>query len=112
MTSPTPIPEPRDTLSTDFALMSVAATATEARSAEVRGLLHTFIGRMTAVPPTVWSGAAAIVFKDVLERWNAESQRLCTALDAIAETIRNNERGLREAAQRHAQSLGSTAAEF
>jgi len=81
-------PAARDTLSTDFALMAQAAAATDARSTEVRGLLHTFIARMTAVPPTVWSGASAVVFRDVVDRWNSESMRLCAALDGIAETIR------------------------
>ena len=84
-------PAARDALSTDFALMAHAAAATDARSAEVRGLLHTFIARMAAVPPTVWSGASAVVFRDVVDRWNSESIRLCTALDGIAETIRRNE---------------------
>lgn len=105
-------PAARDALSTDFALMAHAATATDARSAEVRGLLHTFIARMTAVPPTVWSGASAVVFRDVVDRWNAESIRLCTALDGIAETIRRNEAALREAAQHHAQHLAAAAAEL
>jgi WXG100 family type VII secretion target len=105
-------PESRDTLSTDFALMSNAARATDNRGEEVRGLLRTFIAHMTAVPPTVWSGAAAVAFKDVVERWNSESMRLCAALDGIAETIRANESALREAAQRHAQHLGAAAAEL
>lgn len=105
-------PAARDALSTDFALMAHAAAATDARSAEVRGLLHTFIARMAAVPPTVWSGASAVVFRDVVDRWNSESIRLCTALDGIAETIRRNEAALREAAQHHAQHLGAAAAEL
>jgi WXG100 family type VII secretion target len=105
-------PESRDTLGTDFGLMSNAAAATEARGEEVRGLLRTFIADMTAVPPTVWSGAAASTFRDVVERWNAESMRLCAALEAIAETIRANESALRAAAERHAQALGAATADL
>ncbi len=103
-------PETRDNLSTDFTLMANAAAATETRGDEVRTLLRGFIGQMTAVPPTVWSGAAASAFRDIVERWNAESVRLCAALDAIAETIRANEAALRQAADMHAQQLGSVAA--
>ncbi len=103
---------PHDSLNTDFALMTKVAAATDARSAEVRGLLQGFIARMTAVPPSVWSGAAATAFRDVVERWNIESTRLCTALDAIAETIRTNELSLRDAADQHAQRVAATAAEL
>ncbi|CAJ1508100.1 WXG100 family type VII secretion target [[Mycobacterium] burgundiense] len=103
---------PHDSLATDFELMTKVAGTTDARSAEIRAMLHSFIGRMTAVPPTVWSGAAATVFRDVMQRWNAESVRLCTALEAIAETIRTNERALRAATERHARQVGASAAEL
>ncbi|BBZ00603.1 ESAT-6-like protein EsxU [Mycolicibacterium chitae] len=108
----TPHDTPQDGLATDFALMAKVAALTDARSAEVRGLLHAFVGRLTAVPPSVWSGTAATVFRDVMQRWNAESVRLCTALDAIAETIRTNERALRAATERHAQQVSASAAEL
>ncbi|OBF16163.1 WXG100 family type VII secretion target [Mycobacterium sp. ACS4331] len=101
-----------DTLSTDFALMGRAAAATDARSAEVRALLQTFLARMTAVPPSVWSGPAATVFHDAVGRWSAESNRLCSALDGIAATIRSNEQSLREAADTHARHLGAAAADL
>ncbi len=103
---------PHDGLATDFELMARVAALTDSRSAEVRALLHSFLGRLTAVPPSVWSGSAATVFRDVMQRWNAESVRLCTALDAIAETIRTNERALRAAAERHAQQVGASAVEL
>jgi len=92
-------PAARDTLSTDFALMAQAAAATDARSTEVRGLLHTFIARMTAVPPTVWSGASAVVFRDVVDRWNSESMRLCAALDGIEQKLKQLKLSIRNAPQ-------------
>ena len=101
-----------DTLSTDFVLMAKAAAATDARGAEVRALLQTFLARMTSVPPSVWSGPAATVFQDAVGRWGAESNRLCGALDGIAATIRANEQSLREAADTHARHLGSAAADL
>lgn len=105
-------PAPQDTLNTDFALMQTVARATESRAGEIRSMLQAFIVRMTAVPPSAWSGAAATRFQDVVEQWNSESRRLCHALDTIAETIRGNERALQEAAQRHAQQVGAAAADL
>ncbi len=88
-------------LTTDFALMRDVAAATDSRSAEIRALLGGFIARVGAVPATVWSGPAAARFRDVVDRWNAESARLCQALDDIAATIRTNERLLHDAALAH-----------
>ena len=39
-----------DRLTTDFALMRDVAAATDGRSAEIRAMLHAFIGRVGAVP--------------------------------------------------------------
>nr|WP_197382530.1 WXG100 family type VII secretion target [Mycolicibacterium mengxianglii] len=99
-------------LSTDFALMRTAAQATDARSAEIRALLNGCINRLTAVPPAVWGGAAAARFKDVVDRWNTESVRLCHSLDGIAATIRHNEQTLREAGRQHAEQISAVAAEL
>ena len=93
------------TLSTDFDLMRSVAAATDGRNEEIRVLLHGFISRMDAVPPSVWGGPAAARFKEVVQRWNTESTRLSHALAEIAETIRHNERELREAAELHAQRI-------
>lgn len=105
------MPSP-DTLTTDFALMREAAAATSARSAEIRALLHGFIGRVGALPSSVWSGPAAVRFRDVVDRWNAESARLCHALDGIAETIRANERVLHDAALAHEGRIGAVGGEL
>ncbi|MCV7227389.1 WXG100 family type VII secretion target [Mycolicibacterium komossense] len=105
-------PASQGALATDFALMRTVAAATDSRSAEIRALLQGFIARMAAVPPSVWSGAAATRFKNVVEQWNSESTRLCQALDTIAETIRYNERALTQAAEQHAQQIGATAADL
>jgi WXG100 family type VII secretion target len=92
-------------LSTDFDLMRSVATTTDARNDEIRAMLQSFIGRMSSVPPSVWGGIAAVRFKEVIERWNAEGVKLSHALQAIAETIRDNERQLRTAADAHAQQI-------
>jgi WXG100 family type VII secretion target len=97
-----------DTLSTDFALMRSVAATTDARNEEIRAMLQAFIGRMSAVPPSVWGGQAAARFKDVVDRWNAESTRLHHVLHDIAETIRCNEATLREAGQSHADNIAAT----
>ena len=96
-------------LTTDFDLMVAVAGKTEARNEEIRAMLQSFIGRMSSVPPSVWGGAAAARFRDVVERWNGESLTLHAALQRIAETIRANERLLREAADSHSQRIGSVA---
>lgn len=93
------------TLSADFDMMLAVAAATDARNEEIRGMLQAFVGRMRAVPPSVWSGPAATRFQDVLDRWNAESMKLHHALARIAETIRHNERALREVAQAHSHHI-------
>lgn len=97
-----------NTLSTDFEVMHAAATATDTRNEEIRALLQSFINRMRAVPPTVWAGTAAARFHDVVDRWNSESLRLHHALAAIAETVRHNERLLREAADAHGHRIAAT----
>lgn len=75
-------------------------------------MLQAFIGRMGAVPPSVWGGLAAVRFKDVVDRWNAESTRLYHVLHAIAETIRHNEATLREAGQDHAHYIAAAGADL
>jgi WXG100 family type VII secretion target len=97
-------------LSTDFDLMVSVAGKTDARNEEIRAMLQSFIGRMSSVPPSVWGGAAAARFREVMERWNGESLRLHTALQRISETIRDNERILRQATDSHSQRLDSIAA--
>ena len=96
-----------NTLSTDFDLMRSVAAATDSRNAEIRAMLQAFIGRMSSVPPSVWGGAAAVRFKEVVDRWNAESMKLHHALHGIAETIRYNEAALREAADNHAHRIAA-----
>ena len=98
------------TLNTDFELMRSVAALTDARNEEIRAMLHAFIGRMSGVPPSVWGGAAAARFKQVMDRWNAESTRLYHVLHAIAETIRHNEAVLREAGQIHAGRIAAAGA--
>src|SRR3979490_2974535 len=96
-----------NTLSTDFDLMRSVAGTTDARNEEIRAMLQAFIGGMTSVPSSVWGGPAAARFKDVVDRWNAESMRLYHALHTIADTIRHNEAVLQEAGQNHAHHIGA-----
>lgn len=96
-----------NTLSTDFDLMRSVAGMADARNEEIRAMLQAFIGRMSAVPPSVWGGAAAGRFKEVVDHWNAESLRLYHVLHAIAETIRHNAATLQEAAHDHATHISA-----
>ena len=96
-------------LTTDFELMRAAAGRTDGCNEEIRAMLQSFIGRMNGVPPSVWGGVAAARFREVVERWNAESMKLHGALQRIAENIRFNERTLREAAESHSHQIGSVA---
>ena len=96
-----------NTLCTDFDLMRSVAGVIETRNEEIRTTLHAFIGRMSNVPPSVWGGAAAARFKDVVHQWNGQSMKLHHALHSIAETIRYNEAALREAADNHAHRIGT-----
>jgi WXG100 family type VII secretion target len=100
-------PAAGNTLSTDFDLMRSVAGVIDTRNEELRNTLQAFIGRMSSVPASVWGGAAAARFKDVVHRWNAESMKLHHALHGIAETIRYNEAALREAADNHAHHIGA-----
>src|SRR6478609_8898990 len=94
-------------LNTDFDLMTAVAGKIDARNDEIRSMLQSFIGQMISVPPSVWGGVAATRFRDVVDRWNAESTKLHTALQGIAETMRVNERSLREAAESHSHQIGA-----
>lgn len=96
-----------NTLSTDFDLMRSVAATTDARNEELRAMLQAFVGRMNGVPPSAWGGLAAARFKDVIDRWNAESLRLYHALNTIADTIRHNAAALQEAGQNHAHRIGA-----
>jgi WXG100 family type VII secretion target len=96
-----------NTLSTDFDLMRSVAGTTDARNEEIRVMLQAFIGLMSSVPRSVWGGLAAVRFKDVVDRWNAESMRLYHVLHTIAETIRHNEAMLQEAGQTHADHIAA-----
>ncbi len=107
---PTPSGPSGSALTTDFDLMLAVAGRTDARNDEIRAMLQSFIGEMTSVPPSVWGGAAAARFREVVDRWNSESLNLHAALQRIAETIRDNERLLRTATDGHADRIGSVAA--
>src|SRR5947209_1115510 len=96
-----------ETLSTDFDLMRSVAGTTDTSNEEIRAMLQTFIGRVSAVPPSVWGGLAAARFKEVVDRWNAESTRLYHVLHDIADTIRHNEAALRDAGQHHAHQIAA-----
>jgi WXG100 family type VII secretion target len=96
-----------NTLSTDFDLMRSVADTTDARNDEIRATLQAFIARMNNVPPSVWGGLAAARFKEVVDRWNAESTRLYHVLHTIAETIRHTEATLRDAGQDHARHIAA-----
>lgn len=96
-------------LTTDFDLMRDVASKIDIRTDEIRAMLQGFIGRMTSVPPSVWGGNAATAFKGVVDRWNSESVKLQQALGGIAETIRANERVLRDAGETHSQQIGAVA---
>jgi WXG100 family type VII secretion target len=100
-------PAGANTLSTDFDLMRAVAAATDTRNEEIRAMLQAFIGRMRGVPPSVWAGSAAARFQEVVDRWNTESVKLHCALQGIAETIRCNERALREAADNHSRHIAA-----
>ena len=97
-----------DTLSTDVDLMRSVALTTDSRNEELRAMLQAFIGRMGAVPPSVWGGPAAARFKEVVDRWNVESMRLHRVLHDIADTIRHNAAALQDAAQQHAQRVAAS----
>ncbi|WKG04865.1 WXG100 family type VII secretion target [Mycolicibacterium sp. HK-90] len=94
-------------LGADFDVMASVAGRIDGLNDDIRTMLQLFIGRMSSVPPTVWGGAAALRFRDVVDRWNRESLTLHTTLGRIAETVRANERTLRTAADTHAQRLGA-----
>jgi WXG100 family type VII secretion target len=94
-------------LRTDFDLMRSVASSTDSRNDEIRAMLQAFIGQMSSVPPSVWGGLAAARFKDVVDRWNAESMRLYQVLHTIAETIRQNEAVLQEAGHNHADNIAA-----
>jgi WXG100 family type VII secretion target len=100
-------PASANTLGTDFDLMRSVAATTDDRNEEIRTMLQAFISRMSSVPPSVWGGLAAARFKDVVDRWNAESMRLYHVLHTIAETIRHNEAALQEAVQNHAHHIAA-----
>jgi WXG100 family type VII secretion target len=100
-------PTGAEILSTDFDLMRAVAGTTDSRNEEIRAMLQAFIGRVGSVPSSVWGGLAAARFKDVVDRWNAESMRLYHVLHAIAETIRQNEAALQEASQSHAHHIAT-----
>ena len=93
-------------LGADFDVMTTVAGRIDTLNDDIRAMLQTFIGRMGSVPPSVWGGVAATRFRDVVDRWNSESVKLHTSLQRIAETIRANERTLRDAADGHAHRLG------
>lgn len=105
-----PPPTPGPALATDFDLMVSVAGRTDHRNDEIRAMLQSFIGAMSNVPPSVWGGVAAVRFREVVERWNTESLKLHAALSRIADTIRDNERVLREVAEGHSQRIDSVAA--
>ncbi len=95
-------------LNTDFELMAAVASQLDTGNEEIRAMLRAFIGQMTSVPASVWGGAAAARFREVVDRWDVESMRLHASLQRIAETIRLNERTLHEVAEAHSHAIAAT----
>lgn len=95
-------------LTTDFEMMTAVAGRIDVRNDELRSMLRAFMGRMTGVPTAVWGGAAAARFREVVDRWDAESLTLYAALQRISENIRANERTLREVADAHSHAIAVT----
>jgi WXG100 family type VII secretion target len=110
MTHPAMTDQAGGALNTDLDLMTAVAGRIESRNEEVRAMLGAFMGQMTSVPASVWGGVAAARFRDVVQRWNAESVRLHTALARIAETMRLNEHALRDAADTHSHAIAAATA--
>lgn len=104
--------DPTTKLHSDFAQMCSVAELAESRSQELRATLGRFGAAMLDVPPSVWGGQAAHQFRTVMTRWNSESAQLCAALSAVAQTLRGNAAGLREAAVGHADRIASIGAEL
>ena len=96
-------------LTTDLGLMTTVAGTIDGRNEDIRAMLQSFIGRMSDVPPTVWGGVAAVRFREVVDRWDAESLKLYTALNRIAETMRGNQHTLGAAADAHSHQIGAAA---
>ena len=71
-------------LNTDFELMAAVAGKIDVRNDEVRAMLRAFIAQMTSVPTAY------------------------AALQRIAETMRQNERILREVADAHSHDITAT----
>jgi WXG100 family type VII secretion target len=94
-------------LNADFGLMSAVAGKIDDCNEETMAMLRTFIGQMSSVPPSVWGGVAATRFREVVDRWNTESVALHQSLQRIAETIRLNERTLREASDQHSGRIAA-----
>ncbi|CAM4130425.1 WXG100 family type VII secretion target [Mycobacterium basiliense] len=105
-------PSGANMLNTDLGLMRTVAATTDSRNEEIRAMLQAFVGRMSGVPASTWGGMAATRFKEVIDRWNAESTRLYHVLHTIAETIRNNEAVLREAAHSHAHHVAAAGSDL
>jgi WXG100 family type VII secretion target len=99
-------------LSTDFEMMTAVAAGIDVRNDELRAMLRAFMGQMASVPTAVWGGAAAARFRQVVERWDAESLTLHTALQRIAENIRANERTLHEVADAHSHAITASGGEL
>ena len=59
-----------------FGLIVGANLILQVRNDELRAMLRAFIGQMTTLPSNVWGGVAATRFKEVVDRWDAESTRL------------------------------------
>lgn len=96
-------------LTTDLELMNTVAGKVDARNEEIRAMLAGFIGQMSAIPPSVWGGTAAVRFQDVVDRWNNESMKLHAALSRIAQTVRANADTLRAAGELHGQRITAVA---
>lgn len=78
-----------DSFGTSFDVMTKAAQSVDQTVSEIRQEMSSLQGNLEPVA-AAWRGGAASAFQQLMERFNADGQKLTEALNAIGEALRSN----------------------
>jgi WXG100 family type VII secretion target len=93
-----------DQYGTSFDVMSKAAQSVQQTVEEIRAEMSSLESNLAPVA-SAWKGSAASAFQQLMERFNADGQKLTEALNAIGEAMGANTKNYSQVEDANASSI-------
>ena len=93
-----------DSYGTEFAVMQKAAQSVSQTVDEINAEMRSLESALAPVAGA-WKGSAASAFQQLMERFNADGQKLTQALQAIGEALGTNTTNYSQVEEQNASSI-------